>query len=230
MRLRARCAYAQHDCREVGPALAPLGELLVRCHHPVAEPEAEPRVSGPAARPGGRDERLVLAVAGLTSRHRTPQGPRVVVADVELTIAAGETLALVGESGSGKSTLLRTLAGIHPDADGELASTASPGPLPARRREIARRRAAMQIVFQNSDLALNPRHTLGDAIGRSLKLFRPDVTAGDRRGEAAALLEMVRLPASFIDRFPASCQAASASASPSPAPSPAGPRCCCATR
>ncbi len=202
-----RCAHVQDDCRSVRPVLMTMGDLRVRCFHPLALPE--PVASKPPVEAVGESEGVeivveratTLAAWGITSRHRTPSGPRVVVDAVDLSIGAGETLALVGESGSGKSTLLRTLAGIHVDADGDIVLSGRRLLMPARRRDRDDR-AAIQIVFQNSDLALNPRHTVGDAIGRSLKLFRPDVSATDRRSEAATLLELVRLPAAFVDRLP----------------------------
>jgi putative ABC transport system ATP-binding protein len=54
----------------------------------------------------------VLSATGLTKRY----GGTVALADVDLTVAAGESIAVTGPSGSGKSTLLYCLAGvIRPD-------------------------------------------------------------------------------------------------------------------
>src|SRR5690242_4985480 len=50
----------------------------------------------------------VLAIAGLAKRY----GASNVFADVDLTLAAGEFVAVVGESGVGKSTLLNCAAGL----------------------------------------------------------------------------------------------------------------------
>ena len=47
-------------------------------------------------------------------------GPRPVLDRVNLTLRAGERLAVVGPSGAGKSTVLRLLAGLQLPTSGEL--------------------------------------------------------------------------------------------------------------
>ena len=60
----------------------------------------------------------LLTARGLTRRFETPAGERVTVLEaLDLTLDAGEQLAITGRSGSGKSTLLNLLAGLDvPDA------------------------------------------------------------------------------------------------------------------
>src|SRR5215204_3183935 len=59
----------------------------------------------------------VLDVTGLTKSYRTAGEQVAVLRGVNLTVAAGESVALTGESGSGKSTLLHLIAGLDA-ADG----------------------------------------------------------------------------------------------------------------
>ncbi|MBT2383688.1 energy-coupling factor ABC transporter ATP-binding protein, partial [Streptomyces sp. ISL-11] len=64
-----------------------------------------------AARPAA-DE--AASVTGLAVRH----GRVVALRDIDLSVRAGETVALMGRNGAGKSTLLRTLVGMHKPAAG----------------------------------------------------------------------------------------------------------------
>ncbi|HXG65381.1 MAG TPA: ABC transporter ATP-binding protein, partial [Blastocatellia bacterium] len=62
---------------------------------------------------GGRLNNGVVTVEGVTKRY----GSLVAVADVSLSLGAGEVYALVGANGAGKSTLIRMIVGITaPDA------------------------------------------------------------------------------------------------------------------
>lgn len=66
----------------------------------------------------------VLQARGLQKSY----GPTVALADVDLTIHRGESVAVMGSSGSGKTTLLHVLAGIiSPDA-GEVTFSPSAAP------------------------------------------------------------------------------------------------------
>jgi peptide/nickel transport system ATP-binding protein len=112
----------------------------------------------------------------------------------------GETLGLVGESGSGKTTLARALLGIVSPTRGEvvLDEQTLPPRLPQRSTTQIR---ALQIVFQNPDSALNPRHTVRQILRRSLKKL-----AGLRHAPAETrlheLVDSVRLAERYLPSRP----------------------------
>ena len=47
-------------------------------------------------------------------------GARTVLADIDLSIASGERIALIGPNGAGKSTLLRVVTGLVAPSHGEV--------------------------------------------------------------------------------------------------------------
>jgi peptide/nickel transport system ATP-binding protein len=126
-------------------------------------------------------------------------GGAPVVQDVNLTVGLHECVALVGESGSGKTTVARSISGLHAHWSGTILLNGEP-----LRNGIARRpRAAkreIQYVFQNPYGSLNPRRTVGQAIGRPLSLL--DVGGGEARRRVDEMLERVSLPAVYADKFP----------------------------
>lgn len=139
---------------------------------------------------------VVLALDKVSIAAPGVDGPRTLVHDCTLQVAAGEALGLVGESGSGKTLSTRAIAGLLPDGftlggsiriDGEDLSTLSA----KRLREVRARRIGM--VFQTPRAHLNPLRTIGDFMTEALIAVggqKPD--AAERR--AVDLLAEVGIP------------------------------------
>jgi len=151
---------------------------------------------------------VLLEATGLTrnftARRTTLFGPRPVVHAVDggdLALAVGETLGLVGESGSGKSTVGRMLAGILPPSAGKVRFEGRPL---ADCRDMAARRAQarrLQLVFQDTLGALNPRLTVGRQVREVLDIHAIGPEAG-RDTAAVAALAQVGLDGDLFHRFP----------------------------
>jgi oligopeptide/dipeptide ABC transporter ATP-binding protein len=194
-----RCPYRIHDCTVAHVELRRVGSNhLARCIR-VADVKGATRRPIPRLASANGTEPLLDVDAVWCSYARAPQPA---VADVSFAIARGEIIGIVGESGSGKSTLLRAIAGLHPPTEGsirllggELARTAVARPREARRE--------IQLVFQNPDSSLNPRHTVGEILRRPVRLFAAHASRADQRSSVTELLESVKLPATLSRRYPA---------------------------
>lgn len=140
---------------------------------------------------GGLFDRLT----GRASRVRA-------VEDVSLHVNQRSTVGVVGESGSGKTTLARAIVALDPADRGEIALLGQPISLTLRQRS-AETLGRLRLVFQNPNEALNPHHTVGQAIGRTLQLL--DKRRGrqtDIRKRVAEMLQAVGLAPEYADRYP----------------------------
>ncbi|ARC87280.1 nickel import ATP-binding protein NikE [Rhodovulum sp. MB263] len=139
----------------------------------------------------------LLAARGLSHCYRSrpllgPARTHAALSEVSLEIDEGETVALLGRSGCGKSTLARLLCGLERPTTGEVLFEGMP--LEACRGAAwLRMRRAVQMVFQDSPDATNPRQTVGRIVAEPLR----HLTRLDRKGRearVAELLDLVELP------------------------------------
>ncbi len=213
---QARCPWCEQTCRDQPQPLIPLSSSSATAcwkYNTVAALgwPAEAAASTPVALVDTPMTKSVVEVQDIVKGFRTggfwgislrKGGASEVraVDGVSLALFPGETLGLVGESGCGKTTLGRVIVRlVEPDE----------GAILHEERDARRLRGAalkgyrrdVQIVFQNPDSSLNPRKQVGQIIGRRLELFE-ETSARHRRERIEELLELVRLPHTYADRYP----------------------------
>ena len=163
-----------------------------------------------ASRVGLRERPPLLDVAGLCVRFRVMGAVRArlrgvrnpfvdAVLDASLTLMPGESLGLVGESGSGKTTLGRAVMGLVKAQSGQTRFEGRDvlGLSPAEFKPLRRH---MAMMFQDPVGSLSPRQTLKSLITEPFEIHRPEGFNVD--DEADRLCDMVRLPRSFLSRYP----------------------------
>jgi oligopeptide/dipeptide ABC transporter ATP-binding protein len=122
------------------------------------------------------------------------------VAGVSFDIAPGRVLALIGESGSGKSTIARAICGLGPVTGGSIVfagSALSNATNPA----AAAGTAGIQIVFQDSTSALDPRWPVWRSVIEP-RIARMPARPTELKEHAIALLARVGLRGDLAERRP----------------------------
>lgn len=208
-----RCPMAEQRCRDKRPTLEPTTtQEFVRCHfHERVEQLPPPE---PPKRPdrSGRDETdSILQFNDVAISYAKPgivdqilgRQPNVTptINEINLTIRQGETFGLVGESGSGKSTILRAIAGLLPPQSGTITYEEAESlntSVEERSNDLLR---CVQLIFQNPDASLNPRHTVAEILAQPLKLYF-GLGGDELRERSVALLEQVRLRVDYLERLP----------------------------
>jgi putative ABC transport system ATP-binding protein len=67
------------------------------------------------------NQQAILSASGIGKTVRSGDSDLVILREIELSVTAGEAVAVVGASGSGKSTLLAILAGLDTPTAGKVA-------------------------------------------------------------------------------------------------------------
>ncbi len=119
---------------------------------------------------------------------------------LDFFIQRGKTLGLVGESGCGKSTTGQAILQLYRPTSGSVIFDGEEL-CDLRGDRLRRLRRRMQIVFQDTYAAMNPRMTIGDSIVEPLKVH--GLAKGKERIERVyELLELVGIPSYFAQRYP----------------------------
>ena len=115
---------------------------------------------------------------------------RGLLCNLDLQVAAGETVAVLGPSGSGKSTLLKIMAGLEaPDAGQVWLDGRDISALPPHRRQCG-------LLFQ--DFALFPHLNVQDNV--AFGLIEQGVRSAQARSQANTLLERFGMQAHAFAR------------------------------
>ncbi|MFC1432578.1 ATP-binding cassette domain-containing protein [Streptacidiphilus sp. N1-3] len=142
------------------------------------------------------DAEPVLEASGL----RRAYGPVRAVDDVSFTLAGGASLGIVGESGSGKTTTARIVVGLERADAGRVLVGGRDRTAGGRGRAARLERArAVQMVFQDPYLSLDPRISVGAALREPLALHFP---GRDHTARVAQLLDQVGLGARAAGSLP----------------------------
>lgn len=209
-----RCEFATEVCHSDAPELITVSDgRKVRCHHweqvmSMDFTHALDEVYAPIEK--DKNAQTAISLADVDISYFRPdiidkligkKAPPNTVEGVNLTVKRGETVGLVGESGSGKSTIVRAVSGLLPSKNGaiqfeefDLTVSVDDRPMELRKR--------IQMIFQNPDASLNPRHNVQEILDQPLKLYFPELSTNERLMRMKDMLKRVRLDERYLLRYP----------------------------
>ncbi|MFJ9085395.1 dipeptide ABC transporter ATP-binding protein [Streptomyces sp. NPDC102384] len=215
-RFAPRCLFATDDCRTLEPFLeedeVQGAEHRFACFHPVpagADAADADAVVAPAPIPpqDAPTSDVLVELDSLVKEFPLKGGPFSrsrgtvsAVGGVSLSIRKGETFGMVGESGCGKTTLGRIVAGLEEPTAGSVRFEGRDRASLSRSERRAHRRD-VQLMFQDSTAAMDPRMRVGEILREPLVIQG----VGDKAEQEkliGELLDAVGLPRGAVHRYP----------------------------
>ena len=147
---------------------------------------------------------VVLQIHNISKTFYNKYGESKACREINLTLHKGEILAVVGESGSGKTTLGKILTGLVKQDHGEVLlenSILSKVNVKNKYEYDYSRITDVQMIFQDSSEALNPRMTIGECILEGLELSKK-YSKEDAINKVRELIKEVDLDESILSRYP----------------------------
>jgi peptide/nickel transport system ATP-binding protein len=190
-----RCPLAAQNCLEAEPHTAPVGpDHAVACMHTagtrnIVTPARAAAAAVSAGRPLLRVEQLAKRYV-VAHRLLGQHDELAALKDVSFSMGESEFIALVGESGSGKSTLARLLVGLEQPSSGRILLDGKDVTAPGGRMP---RTTAIQMVFQDTQSALNPRRSVATIVTQAMEAGARRASREERSARTDTLLGEVAM-------------------------------------
>ncbi len=151
-----------------------------------------------------RDAEIIFRVQNFSKTYRINKNFSIhAVKRVSFDIQKGEVLGLVGASGCGKSTIAKSLAGIYAPTEGTIEfegiTVAGDGASTAQKKKMQK---CIQIVFQDSAAALNPRMKVERLIAEPLYIQKKRMDRAQVRSLVLKVLQEVGLDETDLTKYP----------------------------
>ena len=142
----------------------------------------------------------LLEVKDLKKYFKAGGGWLHAVDGINFTLDEGKTLGVVGESGCGKTTLGRVILHLLDPTDGRVIFEGKDRSNPTK-KELAKMRENMQIIFQDPYSSLNPRMSVSEIIMEPI-ILQGKLTKTQIREETRRLMDIVGLAERFGNSYP----------------------------
>ncbi len=188
-----RCPIARERCHVEPPPPYDTGNgRISRCHYHDEVPAIPPGERQATPPSPSSDGAVLLRVEDLVKTYESSRSSVQAVAGVSFEVRRGEVFGLVGESGSGKTSLARCLSGLVDASAGDVTLEGFKLSAAEHRRNAELRRK-VQMIFQNPDTSLNPRHSVRRILGRALRLLAGIKGRREQESRMLDLASSVRL-------------------------------------